>query len=156
IHPEDRDRVLESVARAVRERTDYEAEFRVVHPDGTTKFLHSVGHPVFNASGDLIELDGTVIDVTERTRAEEERERLLASERAACIEAVAAQHRFRDLVNSVEGIVWEADAQTFAFSFVNEQAERILGYPIERWLNEATFWNDHLHPDDRDWATDFC
>ena len=71
-------------------------------------------------------------------------------------QAAVAQHRFLDLVNSVDGIVWEADAQTFAFSFVSEQAERILGYPIGSWLTEPTFWKDHLHPDDRDWAVDFC
>ena len=64
--------------------------------------------------------------------------------------------RFRDLVNSVEGIVWEADATTFQFSFVSDQAERILGYPVERWLSEPTFWKDHLHPHDREWAVPFC
>ena len=64
--------------------------------------------------------------------------------------------RFRDLVNSVEGIVWEADAATFQFSFVSDQAERILGYPVERWLSEPAFWKDHLHPHDREWAVPFC
>ena len=63
--------------------------------------------------------------------------------------------RFRDLVNSVEGIVWEADAATFRFSFVSDQAERILGYPAERWLAEPTFRKDHLHPDDRERAVPF-
>jgi PAS domain S-box-containing protein len=82
------------------------------------------------------------------------REALNANQRRA--EAVAAQQRFADLVNSVEGIVWEADAQTFAFSFISEQAERILGYPAEQWLREPTFWKDHLHPEDRDSAVQFC
>jgi PAS domain S-box-containing protein len=63
--------------------------------------------------------------------------------------------RFRDLVDSVEGIVWEADATTLQFSFVSDQAERILGYPVERWLSEPTFWKDHLHPDDRERAVPF-
>jgi PAS domain S-box-containing protein len=66
------------------------------------------------------------------------------------------QRRFRDLVNSVEGIVWEADAATFQFSFVSKQAERILGYPVERWLSEPGFWKNHLHPEDRDWAAELC
>ena len=79
---------------------------------------------------------------------------LNANQRRA--EAVAAQKRFADLVNSVEGIVWEADPQTFVFSFVSEQAERILGYPTEKWLHEPTFWKDHLHPEDRDWTVQFC
>ena len=70
-------------------------------------------------------------------------------------EAVAAQHRFRDLVDSIEGIVWEADATTLRFSFVSKQADRILGYPVERWLSDPTFWEDHLHPDDRESAVRF-
>jgi len=73
----------------------------------------------------------------------------------AVAEAVAAQQRFRDLVNSAQGIVWEADAATCQFSFVSDQAERILGYPTARWLSEPTFWKDHLHPDDREWAASF-
>ena len=76
-----------------------------------------------------------------------------ANQRGA--EAVAEQERFRDLVNSVEGIVWEADAETFVFSFVSKQAERILGYPVAQWLHQPTFWKDHLHPEDRDWAVQF-
>ena len=71
-------------------------------------------------------------------------------------DAVTAQGRYRDLVNSVDGIVWEADLPGSQFSFVSKQAERILGYPIERWLTEPAFWADHLHPDDRDWAVRSC
>jgi len=56
--------------------TDFDAYFRIVHPDGTTKYVYGTGHPVFNASGDVVEFFGTVMDVTERKRAEEERERL--------------------------------------------------------------------------------
>jgi PAS domain S-box-containing protein len=70
MHPEDRPRVVEIVERANREGKDFEVHLRVVLPDGTTRFLHSVGHPVFNPSGDLVEFVGTVIDVTERKRAE--------------------------------------------------------------------------------------
>ncbi len=51
-------------------------EARILLPGGTVKYIHTVGHPVLNASGDLVEFVGTVIDVTERKRAEEERERL--------------------------------------------------------------------------------
>lgn len=83
-------------------------------------------------------------EIIERKRAEEEREQLLTREQAARAEAVAAQQRFRDLVNSLEGIVWEADAQRFQFLFVSQQAQRILGYPVERWLSEPTFWKDHI------------
>lgn len=54
-------------------------------------------------------------------------------------------------------IVWEGDAQTFAFSFVSQSAEAMLGYPVKRWTTEATFWADAVvHPEDRDDAVAYC
>jgi PAS domain S-box-containing protein len=76
IHPEDRATFDSAVERAIRERSDFEVDFRTVLPDGSTKYLRSVGHPVFSASGELVEFVGTGMDITERTQAEEERERL--------------------------------------------------------------------------------
>lgn len=67
-----------------------------------------------------------------------------------------SQQQYEQLVNSLDGIVWEGDAQTFEFSFVSQQAERILGYPVERWVSEPAFWQDHIHPADRDWAVNYC
>ncbi|MCW5971283.1 MAG: response regulator [Blastocatellales bacterium] len=67
-----------------------------------------------------------------------------------------SQERLESLVHSVEGIVWEASADTFQFTFVSQQAERILGYPVERWVSDPTFWADHIHPDDRDEAVRYC
>jgi len=76
IHPEDRATFDNAVERAIREKSDFEVDFRTVLPDGSTKYLRSVGHPVFSASGELVEFVGTGMDITERTQAEEERERL--------------------------------------------------------------------------------
>src|SRR5579872_4147206 len=76
IHPEDRDRVLDYVVQALRDKKDYAAEFRIVLPEGTVKYIHGLGHPVFSSTGDLLEVVGTQVDVTERKRAEHERERL--------------------------------------------------------------------------------
>src|SRR5205807_4514634 len=67
-----------------------------------------------------------------------------------------SRSRFRELVNSIEGIVWEADAATLQFSFVSMQAERMLGYPLRLWLSEPTFWKDHLHPEDREFVVQMC
>jgi PAS domain-containing protein len=76
IHPEDRGRVKQAFESAGREGKDFDAHFRVVLPDGTTKYIYGVGHPVFNPSGDVGEFVGILMDVTERRRADEERERL--------------------------------------------------------------------------------
>ena len=53
-----------------------EADFRIVLPGGAIKHLHSIAHPVWDEAGELTEVVGTVMDVTERMRADEERERL--------------------------------------------------------------------------------
>jgi two-component system, cell cycle sensor histidine kinase and response regulator CckA len=52
------------------------------------------------------------------------------------------------LINSLGGIVWEADAETFQFTFVSQEAERILGFPPHEWLDDPQFWSRHSHPDD--------
>ena len=71
IHSDDRDKVLEVWNRSIREGSDYELDFRIVLPDEAIRHIHGVGHPVFSASGDLVEFLGTSIDVTERKRAEQ-------------------------------------------------------------------------------------
>jgi PAS domain S-box-containing protein len=77
IHPEDRDRVRQEVfLERPDEGSHFDVEFRIVLPDGAIKYVRSTGHPVRNISGDLLEYVGTSIDVTERKRADEERERL--------------------------------------------------------------------------------
>jgi PAS domain S-box-containing protein len=76
IHPEDRATFNKVLETATRERSDFEVDFRIVLPDGSMKYSRSVGHPVFSASGELVEFVGTGIDMTERRQAEKERERL--------------------------------------------------------------------------------
>lgn len=68
----------------------------------------------------------------------------------------ASQRRYEGLVHSIDGIVWEVDLSTDRFTFVSKQAEHILGYPMERWLNEPDFWKERIHPEDREWAAAFC
>ena len=67
----------------------------------------------------------------------------------------ASEQRFRDLLNTMDGIVWEADARTFQITFISEQAERLLGYACREWLQPG-FWMAHRHPEDREWAADYC
>lgn len=80
-------------------------------------------------------------DITERKRAE--------------AELMEINQRFSELVDSTDGIVWEADVETFTFSFVSKNAERILGYDIEDWLQPG-FWASHILEDDRNETVQFC
>jgi PAS domain S-box-containing protein len=76
IHPDDRGPTVGDLERAMSAGTSVEAHFRVVLPEGTTRYMYGIGHPFVKPSGDTGEFVGTVMDITERKRAEEERERL--------------------------------------------------------------------------------
>jgi PAS domain S-box-containing protein len=70
-HLEDQKRIQGLFERSRIQKTDYEADYRIVLPDGAIKHLHAVGHPVLNESGDLVEFVGTTMDITERKQREE-------------------------------------------------------------------------------------
>lgn len=99
------------------------------------------GTPIFDATGAMAGYRGVDRDVTKRRLAE--------------AELAASQRRFRDIVNTTDGIVWEADAQTLDCTFVSRQAERLLGYPVEEWRRPG-FWISRLHPDDREWVAEYA
>jgi PAS domain S-box-containing protein len=68
-HPEDAKRIQELFEGSEIQKTDYEANYRIVLPDGAVKHLHAIGHPIVNAKDDLVEFVGTVMDVTEQHEA---------------------------------------------------------------------------------------
>jgi len=70
--------------------------------------------------------------------------------------AETSERRLRDLIQTVDAIVWEADATTFEFTFVSQQAERILGYPVSEWLASPDFWPEHIYPPDRERVLAAC
>ncbi|WP_353259917.1 PAS domain S-box protein [Prochlorothrix hollandica] len=67
-----------------------------------------------------------------------------------------SHQRYEELVNSIDGIVWEFDLQTCRFTFVSHQAQVLLGYAVIQWLEEDNFWMNHIHPDDQDWVFSLC
>jgi PAS domain S-box-containing protein len=71
IHPEDYDKVHGEYKKSLREKVDTSIEFRVALPSGAAKYIQAIQHPVLNEAGDVVRIVGTVIDVTERKRAEE-------------------------------------------------------------------------------------
>jgi PAS domain S-box-containing protein len=107
IHPGDRDRLNEEVQRAVGEKRGYSIGYRIVLPDGTVKHLESIGQPMFSASGELVEIVTTQIDVTERKRAEQ-----------ALRESEA---KFRDYAETASDWFWEIGPD-YKFTLLTENA----------------------------------
>jgi PAS domain S-box-containing protein len=115
IHPEDRERVFEQLAQIFRDKAEYDRQYRIVLPDGTVRHLQSIGHPVLNQAGELVEYLGTVLDVTERRHAEH---RLLVQHRVTRIlaEAATVEEAIRKILEMIGewpgwdlGVLWQND-----------------------------------------------
>jgi len=76
VHPDDREKVRSANDRTFGLRANCDVEFRIVTSEGTIRHIHWIGHPVLNGTGEMVQLIGTMVDVTERKRADQERERL--------------------------------------------------------------------------------
>jgi PAS domain S-box-containing protein len=135
VHPDDRVRFAELHRKASGGETG-QLQFRVIGLKGRERWMetHSVG---------LRDGDGAPCSVLSVTRD-------ITKQRGAEAATREADQHLADIINSVEGIVWEAEGATGQATFVSEMAEEILGYPTSLWLSEPRFWENHLHPDDRE------
>lgn len=96
LHADDRQRTREAIERSVSQREHYDIDYRTVSPDGLqTKWIRAIGRAYFDSEGNPFQFDGITVDVTDRKRAEAEKELLLASERAARSDAERAS-RMKD------------------------------------------------------------
>jgi PAS domain S-box-containing protein len=134
MHPEDRGPWREITDRAIRERSDYEGEHRILLPDGTVKYTHTVGHPVLSASGDVEQFVCTMMDITERKQAEE----ALRQSEAYLAEAQRLSH--------TGSWAWNIGAKRLFWSVETFQ---LFGFdPNTTTATPETFLG-RVHPDDR-------
>ena len=131
IHPDDQPAFRESAKRARHNKLDEEVNYRIVHPGGAVRDIHSIGHPVFSPCGDLLEYTGTVIDVTERKRAEQELRRSEMDLRQIL--------DFTPLYLGVSG----PDGSPL---YANRASLDYLGMSLEEWRQKRM--DTHVHPDD--------
>jgi PAS domain S-box-containing protein len=113
--------------------------------------------PIFDRAGDLLGTFALYYDQPRRpTSAELDLVQGFARLAGIAIELrrkdeklLEAERGLRDLVEDLDVVVWEADADTQQVTFVSRRAEELLGYPLERWYKEPGFWESLIHPDDR-------
>nr|WP_281373031.1 SpoIIE family protein phosphatase [Kineococcus aurantiacus] len=117
VHPADRDHLAEVVAASVRDASLYEAEFRILRPDGSTRWVVARGRPLTDAAGRTVRMVGAVTDVTAVREGEE---RLGAVLETMAVGYVAVDRDWR-------------------FTYVNTEAERVLG-PTRAGLLGRSLW----------------
>jgi PAS domain S-box-containing protein len=135
IHPDDLARWREATDRAIRAKSDYEVEVRVLLPDGTLKYIHTVGHPVLNASGDVVQFMGSSMDISASKRAENK----LRRSEECLLDAQRLSHTGSWELDVVSGVVT-----------VSPEIHRIFGSSPDEDTSRAEFWNNRLHPADRE------
>jgi PAS domain S-box-containing protein len=138
ILPEDRSRVVEVAQRAIREKADFEIDFRIALPDGSIKRVHSVGHPVVNGEGDVIELVGTHVDVTEQYEAKEKLQK-------AFDEIKKSEDRLRLVIDTIPTLVWRSGPEGSP-DFLNQPALDYTGLSLDQ---AELGWPRAFHPDDK-------
>jgi PAS domain S-box-containing protein len=138
IFPEDRLRNVEASSRAIREKADFEVDFRIAVPHGSIKRVHSVGHPVVNSEGDVIELIGTHVDVTEQYEAKEKLQK-------AFDEIRRSEDRLRLVIDTIPTLVWRAGVDGIP-DFLNQPALDYTGISLQ---HAATEWPRAFHPHDK-------
>jgi PAS domain S-box-containing protein len=141
IHPDDRAQVMSVIQRAKETAIPFDLEFRTSITDTPERWLAVRGKFMRGPQGQLLRRMGTMIDITGRKLAEQQ---LWESE-----------ENFRRLVENTSAVIWQADIDTWVFSYVGPQAVKLLGYPLEQWYDKD-FWISHLHPDDRERAVNTC
>ena len=83
IHPDDFEACLGTYLRAVHGRRAFELEYRLRRFDGEYRWMHDTGIPHYSDDGTFVAYVGSAVDITDRRRAQDERERLLQDAEAA-------------------------------------------------------------------------
>ncbi|WP_291040296.1 PAS domain-containing protein [Dyadobacter sp. 50-39] len=138
---EHRDTFMQAVQEAIVHGKLFDLELIILTGRGRQKWIRVTGKADI-VEGICTRIYGVVQDVHPRKMVEQE--------------LVQSHRQFESLVQTVDGIVWEANADTFEFSFISDQVENILGYTPAEWLASPSFWQDHIHPDDRERAVRYC
>ncbi|MBF2079327.1 MAG: PAS domain-containing protein [Synechococcales cyanobacterium T60_A2020_003] len=124
------------------EVSSFAKEKRYIRKDGAIVWGKVTVSAIRDEAGTLQSMGIILEDINERKLAD--------------VALAESQQRYKSLINAIDGIVWEFDLSTLLFSFVSKKAEDVLGYPLERWTTEPQFWENHIHPEDRDWVVSYC
>jgi PAS domain S-box-containing protein len=138
IHPDDRRPNVEAASWAIQQKANFEVDFRIVLPNGSIRYVHSVGHPVVGDDGEVAELVGTHIDVTEQRLANEALQK-------AYDEIKKSEDRLRLVIDTIPTLVWRARPDGVP-DFLNQPALDYTGLSPDQ---AEVGWPRAFHPEDK-------
>jgi PAS domain S-box-containing protein len=174
IHPEDRQMVERSIRKATARRQPYQIEYRLVRADGGTRWVSDKGKGIFREDGELIWIDGVILDITHCVQVQEELQQLnqelenrvtyrtlelenaverlqreIAERELAQKEMLVVNERLQYLLASCPTGIYSCKAEgDFPATFVSDNMTALLGYSAREFLEDSGFWGNRIHPED--------
>lgn len=136
-----RERIELAVEEAVRDGKGFDVELQIRTAKGNIKWVRATGKTEIK-EGKAVRIYGATQDITDHKETE--------------LALLDSKIKYQSLVESVNGIVWEAKADTFEFTFISDKSLEILGYDPEEWYKDKQFWSRNIHPDDRIETVNYC
>ena len=144
VHPDDVDHVGQTITQALETRTNYEAEYRVVHPDGSLHWLIGRGQGLYDASGEVNRMIGVILDITDHKQAEQEIQQLnQALERQNLeLEALIEQRtaELMTFINTLPDYIFVVERDTMQMPFCNELVARLIGWESRHQVSGKTIF----------------
>ena len=136
IHPQDADAVERAVDQKVALRQSYSLEYRVIHQDGSIRWVTEKGKGIFDDTNQLLYLEGVIFDISDRKQIEH---KLIENER-----------KFRNLVSHIDAAVYRChNDQHWTMEYISPFIEQLTGYSSKDFISQQVNYGDLIHQDDR-------
>lgn len=142
IHPDDREHALTEMESTLSKKKEYNIKKRLFKKDGEIIWIISKASILLDPVSGQQKLIGVFQNIQDFVETKEKLKNV--------------KQRNRSLTENLDGIFWEADAETFEFTYISPQVEKITGYTAKEWMETPDFWQNHIHPLDRRIAVDYC
>ncbi len=133
IHPDDRHLATEGIGQAIAHQQPYNAEYRIIWPDGTVHWILAKGKASCDQQGNVVTVTGCVLDLTERKQLESQLQ--ISEERL----------KLTLELTGIGGWDWNLQTQEIVW---NDNHFRLLGLDPETAVANYPTWRQHIHPDD--------
>lgn len=140
IHPEDKKNVQDYLKNNLHKKNRHTIEYRFKKKNDEYIWISDIITVEFN-NDKVISLKGIMIDISRTKEAESKVADLLKDK--------------DELIESIDGVIWEIPFGNDSFNFVSQKSEKILGYTSTEML-QPHFWVNHMHKDDQIWAPNYC
>ena len=135
VHPDDLDWVEKQFLESIKSRTDYIAEYRVVHPDGSVHWLMGRAKAIYDESGQPVRSLGVLLDISDRKRIEQALQQ--------------SEEQFRQLAENIQAVFWIRDIQTDQLLYISSAYETIWQRSCVSLYQNYSSWLEAIHPEDR-------